>query len=172
MIKSKQKMLIAAAVLSFSAAAAIALLSNRSKPKLRLDDYTIPTEYKNWQRKLAYSPIPHLVLSHQNKSKVRYIFNSADCGIVKHGYKNRVEIFVIFNQNGNIEQVTLGKNIETPGIIAKMKKQNFFQQWNGGNKYIEPEHVTGATMTGKAVSENLAALMRILVRENFFHPDR
>lgn len=158
--------IVAAVIISFSAAAAIAFLYPKIEGDLQLHRFPIPKEYTAWNRELKSAPVPHLIL--RSNSKVKYVFSSADCGIIKHGYKNRVEVFVIFNDLGRIDQVSLGRNIETPAILEKMREQGFFQQWSGHSNYTEPQYVTGATMTGKAISENLAELFKQLKSNNFF----
>jgi len=120
----------------------------------------------DWEKELKQSPVPHLIL--QKGDSKKYVFSTADCGIIKHGYKNRVELFVVFNSQGKIENVILGKNIETPQLIEKMYKNSFFKQWNGINN-PEVQYVTGATYSCKAVSNGISVLLNLLKREKIFN---
>ena len=154
------------------AATGILLFSGCSKKEYRLDQLKVSSiaglNEKDYQRIFISSPFPHLILKSMKSRRHKYIFNTADCGIVKHGYKNRVELFVVYNHNGRIENVILGKNIETPSLVEKMRRNGFFQHWDGEDKYSQPDNVTGATYSCKAVSESVSALFLMLSKEKIF----
>jgi Na+-translocating ferredoxin:NAD+ oxidoreductase RnfG subunit len=122
----------------------------------------------DWNKQFKTSPIPHIILKNKDTNEKKYVFSTADCGIIKHGYKNRVELFVVFNSNEKIENVILGKNIETPELITRMFKNGFLKQWNNKSEIREVQYVTGATYSCKAVSGNISELLTLLKHNKFF----
>lgn len=140
----------------------------RVKPDYQLNQFDLSQVKGVTAAKLKTSPVPHLVLQNKNTNSAKYVFSTADCGIIKHGYNNRVELFVVFNSQGRVENVILGKNVETPERLEKIYQCNFLQQWNGSNKQPKVQHVTGATYSSKAIIGGISELLDLLKRKKFF----
>jgi hypothetical protein len=99
-----------------------------------------------------FEPLPHYRISDKNGKVISLLFSSDDLGIIRHGYKNKVEVLVCFSTNGVIQHVELGKHIETPRLVEKMRRSKFFSNWRGQTgENRDPPHVTGATYTSEAV---------------------
>ena len=164
--------------LAFSVYIAVAVLGifipffGNSKAKYRLEKFDLSKisgiNTNNWTRSFITSPFPYLVLRNINTNIKKYVLSSADCNIVNHGYKNNIELFVILSEQGKVENVILGKNIETPSLIRKMRLNGFLQQWNGKNKIKKVQYVTGATYSSKAVSKSVLTLLDLVKHKLYF----
>ena len=179
--KNKQKKLLLLSVVIMAMTSAIIvtgaiLLFNHSSGNAKTDyqlasfdiSKTTLANQNKWEKHFKTFPLPHILLHKKNTDVKKYIFSTADCGIISHGYKNRVELFVIFNSAGKIEDVILDRNIETPNLINKMHENGFFQQWNGKENLDNIQYVTGATFSCKAVSKGVSELLKKLKNKNFF----
>lgn len=112
-----------------------------------------------WNRVLKTSPLPHLLMEHENSGVRKYVYSTADCGIVRHGYRNRIDLFVVLDSAGKIEDVILDRSLETPAVIEQMREAGFFRQWRGRDRAENIRNVTGATYSCKAITESVSELL-------------
>lgn len=85
------------------------------------------------------------------------------------GYGGALEVVVGFSLDGTLQGVRVGNHQETPGLGAKAKTEDFYNQYNGlsvqsavdvvkvditsGNNEIKA--ISGATITSKAVTQGV-----------------
>jgi hypothetical protein len=116
-----------------------------------------------------FEPLPHYGILDKNGKVISLLFSSDDLGIIRHGYKNKVEVFVCFSSNGVIQHVELGAHIETPRLVEKMRRSKFFRNWRGQTgESSAPPYVTGATYTSEAVSNAIKDMVAKLNENKFF----
>jgi len=86
------------------------------------------------------------------KSSKGFVFN-----LVTKGYGGDVVIFVGISNDGQINNIQLGKNNETPAVGKKAEEKDFTNRFvnkkTDQNLKEEIDTITGATITTKAVIE-------------------
>jgi len=84
------------------------------------------------------------------------------CQDVK-GYNNVTPVMIITDKKWEIKKVALLSHWETLSYVRKLEKVGFFNQWDGKKlkeaKSVEIDGYSGATLTAKAVSKNVAFLL-------------
>ncbi len=79
------------------------------------------------------------------------------------GYSNNTPVLIITDLKFVIKKVAILSNWETPSYVRKLESYGFFKLWNGKTlkkaKNIEIDGYTGATLTAKAVNENVKFLL-------------
>ena len=88
---------------------------------------------------------------------------TAVVGSTQNGYSGLVKIMVGFEPNGNIKNIVVLEQKETPGLGTKMKDDKFIRQFRGKNPSEfnvmptkdggEIDALTGATITTRAFGE-------------------
>lgn len=79
------------------------------------------------------------------------------------GYSNNTPVLIITDLKFIIKKTALLSNWETPSYVKKLENYGFFNLWNGKTlkkaKSIQIDGYTGATLTAKAVNENVKFLL-------------
>lgn len=88
---------------------------------------------------------------------------TAVVGSTQNGYSGLIKIMVGFEPNGNIKNIVVLEQKETPGLGTKMKDDKFIRQFRGKNPSEfnvmptkdggEIDALTGATITTRAFGE-------------------
>lgn len=94
----------------------------------------------------------NVTINNVYKSTKGYVFN-----LVTKGYAGDVTVFVGITNEGQINNIQLGKNSETPSVGKKAEEKDFTNKFieknTDQNLSEEIDTITGATITTKAVIE-------------------
>ena len=101
---------------------------------------------------------------------------TAVIGSSEKGYSGLVKIMVGFEPNGNIKNIVVLEQKETPGLGTKMKDDKFLRQFRGKNPTefeLKPKKdggdvdaLTGATITTRAFGEAAQLAYDVFVETN------
>mgnify|MGYP001814807984 CR=1 FL=1 len=101
---------------------------------------------------------------------------TAVVGSSEKGYSGMVKIMVGFEPNGNIKNIVVLQQKETPGLGTKMKDNKFLRQFRGKNPSEfnvmptkdggEVDALTGATITTRAFGEATQMAFDVFMQTN------
>ncbi len=101
---------------------------------------------------------------------------TAVVGSSEKGYSGLVKIMVGFEPNGNIKNIVVLQQKETPGLGTKMKDDKFLRQFRGKNPSEfnvmptkdggEVDALTGATITTRAFGEATQMAYKVFMQTN------
>ena len=101
---------------------------------------------------------------------------TAVVGSSEKGYSGLVKIMVGFEPNGNIKNIVVLQQKETPGLGTKMKDDKFLRQFRGKNPSEfnvmptkdggEVDALTGATITTRAFGEATQMAYDVFIQTN------
>lgn len=79
------------------------------------------------------------------------------------GYNNTTPVLIVTDKNRVIRKIAILSNWETPSYVIKLETKGFFNLWNGKSlaeaKKVQLDAYTGATLTAKAVKQNVDFLI-------------
>lgn len=93
---------------------------------------------------------------------VGYVVWSESVSDLSHGYGGRTPVAIFLNPEQYITSVRLLQSNETGRFVARLQNEGFFDRWNGKHildDVVNPDAVSGATLTSNSVMANVKAIM-------------
>ena len=101
---------------------------------------------------------------------------AAIIGVTDKGFSGLIKIMVGFNSNGEIQNIVVLEQKETPGLGTKIKGEKFLKQFRGKNLATfnvkvtkdggEVDALTGATITSRAFGEAVQMAYDEFIKNN------
>lgn len=118
--------------------------------------YSNGTDYQSF-----FTPDSQFVVKfYTDDNEMRYFLVSSDFSQIR-GYIGNTSLAVQIDSMAVITSVQIIKSQDTPFYVNKIKSAHFFMQFTGINSFDNIKTVTGATITSRAIIENLEATLNI-----------
>lgn len=96
------------------------------------------------------------------------VLYSGDLPHASHGYGGPLPLFVVLDMQERVQGVCLCSNHETPIYLRRMERSRLLEAWNGKTvqeaSAVEPDAVSGATVTSQAVIANVGYVLDAYAR--------
>lgn len=113
------------------------------------------------QKKLIKKPYVNYSISVADGSPAGQVYHSEDLGINIHGYKSKIKLFLIMDNNKKIKKIILDDIKETPEYVNKIKRKGLLEQWQDSPMAATPpDSITGATQTSNAINKTITAMLQ------------
>lgn len=93
----------------------------------------------------------------------KYIIMSSDY-VREYGYSGETNLIVIFNNEGNIKNVSIYESGDTPAFVRKISNSSFLEQFVDSSKESKIDAVSGATITSNTIEKTIKKLPEIIYR--------
>jgi len=122
----------------------------------------VQSVFPNAEKVEKYNDYWFKILDKKDKT-IAYAMSSKDYCKNIIGYANVTPVLVLTDLKFEIKKITLLSNWESPGYVRRLENNGFFDLWNKKSlkkaKTVKIDGYTGATITAKAVEENVRFLL-------------
>lgn len=108
-----------------------------------------------------------------NKKVIGYCISSKPYSDSIIGYNNITPVIVVTDMRKVIKKVAILSNWESPFFLEKLKKQKYFNTWNGLKideaikKKATVDSYSGATISARALSKNVEIILDKAVKNRY-----